>query len=109
IANHAETDAMLMQTRNFALECAHEQLHQERNFLDRATPVFGTEGKERQLLDLILHALADDSADGFHTTAVPRHTGQMALPRPTAVAVHDHGDMTRHIPDLRYVSCRARI
>jgi hypothetical protein len=50
------------------LERTHEQLHEKRHFLLGTTPVFGTEGKEGQILDTALKAGLTES----RTVSTPR-------------------------------------
>ena len=63
-----EPDAVLVQLRDFLLERADEQLHQERDFVGRPAPVLAAEREQRQVLDAAL----DAGATALRTASTPR-------------------------------------
>src|SRR5439155_22638550 len=69
--------------------------HQEIEFRLRPLPVLGTEAVERELPDAEAAAFFDRRANAFYAAAVTFVSWQAALLRPSAVAVHDDGDVPR--------------
>jgi hypothetical protein len=81
---------------------AQEEVHQDGDFVVGAAPVFTRERKQREVGDAALDAGADDAAHGFDAAPMPRNPGQASLPRPTPIAVHDDGDVTRNVAAFGY-------
>src|SRR5690554_2818485 len=77
VADDTETHAVLVQAPHLVLQRAHEQLHQERDFLGRTAPVLGTEGEQGQVVDAAFHARADHRAHGLDAATVARDARQV--------------------------------
>ena len=78
------------------LERAHEQLHQERDFVGRTAPVLAAEGEQTSGTRRRARCSAGHLAHRLEPAPMTGHARQEALLRPAAVAVHDDGDVTRH-------------
>ena len=85
-----------------------QQLHEEGNFVGGPLPVLAGQAVERELLDAQPGAFLGHPADDVGPAAMPLDPRQASPPRPAAVAVHDDGDMPRHLrcghgdcPDFR--------
>ena len=102
IADHAQADAVRVQLADLALQRGDEQAHQERHFVVRTAPVFRTEGEQRQVFDALPGARLDGRAHRVDTARMARHARQAPLGGPTAVAIHDDRDMSRHRGDIRH-------
>jgi hypothetical protein len=93
-ASHAdEAHVVVHQRRSLVDKEALEQPHQEVDLRARTLPVFDRERVERQALDAHARALGRDLAHRADAFAVAEHAPQAARLRPTAVAVHDDGDV----------------
>ena len=66
----------------------------------RALPVLDREGVERQHLDAQAGGPFDDVAHRVDARAVSLDTRQVTLRGPAAVAVHDHGHMSRQAVEV---------
>nr|GEU28237.1 hypothetical protein [Tanacetum cinerariifolium] len=109
VAHHAQADIIGVHLGHFALERRHEQAHQQRHLFFGAAPVFRAEGKQGQVFDAAIDARLDHLADGFHPFDVPCHARQEAFGGPAAVAIHNHGDMARHLWRVRNLGSGTRI
>src|SRR5262245_7167686 len=96
-----------MQLRQIA---ANEALHQPHEVVDltgRARPVLRGKTVDREVLDAELHGRAHRAAYRFHAAPVSLRTRQATLGGPTPVAIHDDGDVARHLrtrlPDRSFV------
>ena len=96
VTDRTKTNAVLMQPVNFLLQGTDKELHQQRHFVCRATPVFAAEGKKRQRLDAAIRTSADNTANGFNPFVMPGNTWQKAPFGPATVAIHDNCDVARH-------------
>ena len=95
VADHLEADSVRVELRDLLLQRAHEELHQDRDFVGRAPPVLAGEREQRQELDVELDAGKDDGAHRLDAPPVAGDPRQHALLRPAAVAVHDDRDVAR--------------
>ena len=93
--DHRQPDALLHEEPPLLDDILLEEAHQEGELGLRAPPVLAREAIERELLDAEADALLGRPADTRHAAAVPLDARQAAVPCPTAVAVHDDGDMPR--------------
>jgi len=93
---------------DFRLEGFHEQLHQERHFVLRPTPIFGTEGKDGEVLNAPIEAGPDNLTQGVNTLCMTSDPWHETLSRPTPVAVHDYRDMPRNLNGLGHTPRGAR-
>jgi hypothetical protein len=100
IANHPQADVVAVNALDLALEGLHEQLHQEGHLVLRTTPVLGTEGEQREVIDLVVQAGAHHLAHGIHALGMAGNPGHQALAGPAAVAVHDDRDVPRNLHSL---------
>ena len=74
-----------------------QEVHEEVELLLRPLPVLAGKAIERELLDAQPGRFLGDAADARDAAAVPLDARQAALPGPTPVAVHDDGDVPRHL------------
>jgi hypothetical protein len=72
---------------------AAEQPHQVPHFGFRTTPVLGRERVQRQILEADLAGRTHHFANRGDAPHVSRFARQQAVSRPTAVAIHDDGDV----------------
>ncbi len=86
---------------NFGAQGLHEELHQEGDFFLGTPPVFRTEGKNREVLDPPVQAVANHFLEEFDAFHMAGDAGHQALARPTPVAIHDDRDMPRHFRSVR--------
>src|SRR5688572_18570152 len=101
ITHDFQTHAVRVQLFDLVLKRAFEKLHEERHFLGGAAPVLRTEGEERKVLDAALAAGAHRGAHRFCAAAVAGDARQAPTPRPAPVAIHDDGDVARHVTRVR--------
>ena len=101
IANDSQSNPSLGQSRDFTLQVLPKQLHEHRHLFGGATPVFGAEGKHGQVTHAVRGAPARGIAQIGGATQVTHGPGHHATLGPTAVTVHDDGDVLRdsHGPD----------
>src|SRR5262249_51544583 len=81
----------------FGKEELAKELHERIDLVLRASPVLLAEGVERQRTQAQAAGGADDPAGGMRALPVAAHAAQVALLRPTAVAIHDDADVGRKI------------
>ena len=74
-----------------------QQRHQEVEFGLRPLPVLAAEAVERELAEAEPAAFFDGGADALHAAGVALDARQAAFLGPAAVAVHDDGDVLRHL------------
>src|SRR5439155_20514919 len=97
VAEHTDLDAVLIELVHLAVDGLAEELHESRHLGPRTRPVLGAERVEREDVDTRLVTGLHHRADGAHAGAVARHPGQVSLPRPAPVAVHDDADVPRQV------------
>src|SRR5258708_29805197 len=89
-----QTNIVLIQCRDFRLQIAAQQAHQEIDFaLGTLLPVFFREGVERYSVNAGARRRLHRRTDGRNPGAMPGHARHMAPFRPAPVAVHDDGDV----------------
>jgi hypothetical protein len=101
-ADDDETDIIFVDRRKLALEVFAQKVHQEIDFGLRAAPILEREGVEREARKVKARAGFDDFTGGLHSGAVPGDARQVARLSPTAVAVHDDGDMLRKVLEVNF-------
>jgi hypothetical protein len=87
---------VLMQFGQVVADEAPQQTHQIVNLRGRARPVLGAEREDGEDGDAQVPGRADRLAQGLDAAAMPLSARQAARGRPSSIAVHDDGDMTRH-------------
>src|SRR5690606_20369104 len=97
-----QPDPLLFKFPHLLFKRLHEQTHQHGHFFFGASPVFGTEGKERQIFDAALTAGFDNPTYRLNTTHMAGRTRKKALGRPTSVTIHDNGHMLRGVGTVWY-------
>ena len=102
VTYYAKAHVVFVQFDDLALQRQRKQIHQHRHFLFRAPPVFRAESKQGEVVDTLFGARLDDFAHGFHAAFVPRNARQKAFFRPASIAVHDDGNVARHLRCLGY-------
>jgi hypothetical protein len=96
-ADRVQPHLLLDEVVQLALEEEIEQAHQAGHFLRGAFPVFRRERVKREVAHAQLAGGVDDGADRLHAPPVTFEPGQPARLRPTAIAVHDDGDVLRSL------------
>src|SRR3546814_20788864 len=82
-----------MQFHHLALERVEEQLHQRADLFLRPAPVLAGEREQRERGDPAFEAAVDTQVDRARTGAVADHPRPPTPRRPSAVAVHDNGEV----------------
>ena len=77
----------------FGAEIFFEQDEQRGDFAERAAPIIGGEGVERERADAEAGGGADDAADGFYSGAMAFGTNQAASGGPASIAIEEDGDV----------------
>jgi len=85
---------IFLNERHLLAEVLTEKLHKKLDFGFWTAPVFDGKGVEGEGLDVEARACFDGGARGLRAGAVTGDARKMALLGPTAVAVHDDGDVT---------------
>ena len=89
-----QTDIVLVQRGYFRLQIAAEQAHEEIHFaLGTLLPILFGKSIERERGNADAGRGFNRRAHGRDSGAVSGDARQVAPPRPTAVAVHDNGDV----------------
>ena len=93
-ADVLQPDVVFMKSGDFLRQISGEQPHQKIDFGFRpALPVFFGKSIESQRRNSNPRGALNRVADGSYARAMARHSRQMTLPRPAAIAVHDYGDV----------------
>src|SRR5665213_2895629 len=100
-SDHAHAHIAFMQLSQIVADEAAQQAHQLADFVGGPRPVFRAEGKDGDELDADFAGRANGSAQRLDPAAMPFHARQSAGRRPTAVAIHDNGDVTRRLIERR--------
>ena len=82
-------------------EILFQQPHDGSHLLRRTLPVFGGKGVYRQILQSDLLAVGGNGAEGLRPGGVSGGAGQAPLPGPTAVSIHDDGDVAGQAGQIR--------
>jgi hypothetical protein len=93
LADEMQPHAVAAEPGHLAAERADHEFHQARHFLDRTVPVLGREREHREHAHAAVGTGLDATPQRLHTLLVPRHARQEPPRRPTAVAVHDDGNV----------------
>ncbi len=72
------------------------EVHQCVDLVFGAFPVFHTEGVYGEGLDADVDAVLSNGLDGFSALAVAFCARQISFLGPSAVAIHNYGDVSRH-------------
>src|SRR5690606_19274470 len=97
LTDETQPHAIAVEPVHFLFEGVQEQLHEQAHFLLGTTPVLAAEGEQRQRLYPLELAGLHDPAHGLDTFTMTGVARQVSLARPASVAVHDDGDVTRHV------------
>ena len=100
LADDADPDVVGVQLGKIMADEALQKAHEVRDFLGRAPPVLGREAVDGQVADAEIAGGAHGATDRFDAAAMALEPRQAALGRPTAIAVHDDGDMRRECSRL---------
>jgi len=92
-AGDAQPDLVVVQLALVFFQEGSQEGHQAGDFRAGPHPVFGAEGVNREEFHAVIAAGPQDGAQGFGAGAVAIEPRLPALPGPTAVAIHDDGDM----------------
>ena len=98
IADYLEAYTVLVQLLHLAIERREEQVHEQPHLLFRAPPVLARKRKQREVANTVIAAGLDQIAHPLHALTVAGDTRQPAPARPAAVAVHDDGNVSWHLP-----------
>jgi hypothetical protein len=102
VTRKKQARAPLAQGRHLAHQGLGQQVHQAGNLVGRTLPVLGREGKDRQDTHATVQAQVQHPTQRFDTLAVAGQSRQETLPGPAPVAVHDDGDVARHVGRFGY-------
>src|SRR5690606_16167159 len=97
ITNHTQAYTLVTELADLFFESLHEKPHEQRDLVGRPAPVFGAEGKKGEKLYAAPTTGFDHSPYGLDAAHMPRRAGQKTLGCPAPVAVHNNGEVTRHI------------
>ena len=89
---------------HFVLEGPDKKHLQNRYLLRWSAPIFGTEREDRQVLDSSLNAVFRQIPEGIDAAFMARYSRQHSFACPPAITIHDHGNMPRYRPGVRYLS-----
>lgn len=93
LADGMKTDVFFHHFGEALLEELVQHAHEVGYFHFGAPPVFGGEGVEGEPFDAFFDAEVDDALDGFAAVLVAFGAAEFVLFCPTAVAIHDDGDV----------------
>jgi hypothetical protein len=94
-SNDTYADAVFVQIGEIASNKSPQKTKEITDFLGWARPILGGEAEERKVRDAEVSRCFDDPANGFHASPVSLDPRQASLRGPSAVAIHDDGDMGR--------------
>ena len=97
VAQDVDTNVLLVQLLEVLIDVLDEKTEDAADLLLGALPVLRRERIDRQVLYAKIGRPSDDLPHGFHTGVVAHDTRQFSLRRPSAVAVHDDGNVTGQI------------
>src|SRR6185503_7148109 len=95
IADEPHADSVRVELLDLAVERVDEQRHQTSYLVVRTPPVLAREREQRKSRHAALRAELHRRAHGLEARRMPGLARQRAPARPTSVAVHDDGDVTR--------------
>ena len=101
VSDHPEADAVLVQLAHFLFKSPDKQLHKERYFFGGAPPVLTAEREQRQIFDAEPVTGAHRAAHRLDPALMAGDARQEALLGPASIAIHDDGDVPRHLPRFR--------
>src|SRR5262249_38495050 len=99
--NGLKTHILLEQFRRFLLQKFFQQMHQRDNFSSGALPVFSGERVKREIFHLYLATTFHTFSNSLGARFVAFNSLQSARLRPTAVAIHDYGNVARNSLNAR--------
>jgi hypothetical protein len=92
-AKKPHADIVALEKRHLFANVFAQELHEEFDFGLGAAPVFDREGVQGERFDVQASAGLDGGAGGLRAGSVSRDAREVALLGPTAISVHDDGDM----------------
>ena len=95
VAQHPQAHPVGVHGVDFFFQVSHEQPHEAADFFFGALPVFGAECEKTQFRDADLSTGFDNVPDPLRACRVTQGRGHEAFFGPTAVAVHDDGNVLR--------------
>ncbi|SPE56269.1 hypothetical protein SBV1_2320021 [Verrucomicrobia bacterium] len=93
LADDFEPDIVFVQLGGLGLEIMDQVLHEGIDLVFRPVPVFDGKGVKGKVLDGQLAGSANDDAGGFSAGAMALDPGEVPLPGPAAIAIHDDGNV----------------
>jgi len=93
LPDRLQPDIFFDQLRCFLFQKLFEQFHQRENFTFGALPVFGRKSVERKILHFQLGTAFHTLARSLCALFVAFDSRQTARPGPSAVTVHNNGDV----------------
>src|SRR5262245_17918240 len=99
-ADHAEADIVAQQRVQLRAEVAFEQTHERTDLARRPLPVLDRERVKRQDADTQARSRFDRITHRVDAGAMTFDAWQVTLRSPSAVAVHDDGDVSRKAVEL---------
>ena len=91
-----EADIFLEQLWRFFLQEFFEQMHQSKDLGLGALPILGGECVESEVFDLQIATALDTFAHSFGAFLMTFDAREAARLCPSAIAIHDDGDMARN-------------
>ena len=83
-----------MQRSGLFADVASKQAHQARDLYLRSFPVLGRKRENRQVLDANIRTGFHNFSNAPRSCLVPKKAGAATLCGPTAISIHNNGDMT---------------
>src|SRR5215831_16863468 len=94
IANRVKADVLLAHASDFFAKIDPQDTHEHSNFRTGTVKVFRRQGKEGERWNAKAAARRNNLINRLHSRTMPDIPWQIALLRPTAIAIHDNGQMS---------------
>ena len=104
VTQHLQAHALGLHGLHFFFEVLDEQAHEGGHLVAGAAPVFGAESKQGEVVHALVGAGLDQVAHTRSAFGMAHGARHVALLGPAAIAVHDDGDMARHVGGERSVA-----
>ena len=96
VTDHLQADVELVHLGDLPPQDLDEEAHEEGDLVRGPSPVLAAEGEDGDELDAKLDGLEDHVVQDLGAALMPCDPRQESLTGPSAVPVHDHGDVPWH-------------
>ena len=103
VPNDIQTNIILQESFEIILQVLTEQIHNGIYFFLRTFPVFCGKSVHSQMFYAQITTVFNDSFQCFRTCFMPCFSGQETFLCPSAVTIHDDGNMLRHSFHINFV------